>query len=303
MRKLGITAAILTLSFLFQTAICFAGTLEIVDSYPRNGGKGYQPVNCAVKLYFNREITSEDLITNSERVTFKDAENNVIPVRMFLNPKDKTMVLAVVENDLQSNMEYTLTVSGEFALSNKDTLENDHVIKFKTRDVGSDTNAMMGLMIVMMVGMVIFTTRQAKKQAQKDAAEKERINPYKMAKETGKPVEEIIKKTEKERQRRAQEKARRKAPPKKKARKADGDEDEFDDVDYDRLDYELYRDDTVIRVKGPRPISAAGSKYRSGKKAKAEKAAAKKAKAAAAVKHTGTTRPKNQSGKAKNKKK
>jgi len=299
MRKLGIVAAVLTLSVLLQTAMCFAGTLEIVDSYPRDGGTGLQPINCAVKVYFNQEITNEDLMLNTERFTFKDEENNILPSRVFHNPKDPTMVLVVVENDLASNTEYTLTISGDFVLLNNNTLESEKTITFRTRDLGSDTNAMMGLMIVMFVLMMIFTSRQMKKQAEKDAKDK-KVNPYKVSKETGKSVEEIVKKTEKERKRKAELEAKYQKAPKKKRIRDEDEDDDLDDVDeFDLFDY----GNDNKKVKGPRPISAAGSKYRSGKKAKAEREAAKKAKEIAAAKAAGTTKPKHQTGKAKNKKK
>jgi len=303
MRKLGIIAATLALTVLFQTAACFAGTLEIVDSYPRDGGTGLQPVNCAVKLYFNQEISSEDIMVNSERFTFKDAEGNVLPLRVLNNPKDKTMVLVIVENDLESDTEYSLTISGDFVLINNATLESDKTITFKTRNLGSDTNSMMVLMIVMFAAMLFFTSRQMKRQAQKEKEEggkAGKVNPYKVSKETGKSVEEVVKKAEKARQKRAAEEARYKPMKKKKTKST---EEDFDYEEYESLDYESYElDNDNKRVKGPRPISAAGSTYRSGKKAKAEAEARRKAKEMATAKASGTTRPKHQSGKAKNKK-
>ena len=53
------------------------------------------------------------------------------------------------------------------------------------------------MMGVMIVGMVFFTSRSAKKEAEKQRQESkksETVNPYKEAKKTGKSVEEIVRK-------------------------------------------------------------------------------------------------------------
>ena len=61
-----------------------------------------------------------------------------------------------------------------------------------------------GMMVFMVGGMIVFSVvDNKKKQAAKNADDKKApkpINPYKEAKRTGKPVEEIIKKNQKERQ-------------------------------------------------------------------------------------------------------
>jgi len=201
MKKLGIVAVTLMLAALFQTAVCFAGTLTIVNSYPHDGGTGLQPVNCAVKIYFNQDVAGAQFLeTNKACFTITDSENKVQPVTVLHDSKDRTMVLVVLNNTLASDTDYKLTISGDFTATSGDTLVTDRVIHFKTRDLKKDNSTSMIMMVVMFVGILFFSTRQMKKQAKKDAAEgkkEEKVNPYKVSKETGKSVAEIVEKSEK----------------------------------------------------------------------------------------------------------
>ena len=296
MKRLGVIAATLLLFTLFQTAVCFAAGLEIVNSYPRDGGTGLQPVNCAVKIYFNQDVSSADYITaNNNCFSITDPENNELPVTVLHDTKDNTMVLVVLNDVLQSDTEYKLTISGEFTASNGAMLEDDRTITFRTRNLKTDTNTSMVMMVVMFAGILFFSSKQMKRQAKK-AAEKGgdgKVNPYKVSKETGKPVTEIVKKTEKIRKKKADEEAKKRVQEDVYV----ADEDEYDDADI----WEEENDN--IRVRRRRPISEGGSTYRSGKKAKAEAAAKKKAVEEAKRKAMGTTNPKKQSNKSKKKKK
>ncbi|MEG1584536.1 MAG: hypothetical protein RR361_05750, partial [Anaerovorax sp.] len=105
------------------------------------------------------------------------------------------------------------------------------------------------------------------------------------AKETGKPVEEVMAQL-------AKEKAKAEAKAKRRSG-GNGSNEEDDDED----------EEVVVsnnkRVKGPRPISAGGSTYVTGRKAAAEKAKLEAERKALAK----NTNPKNATGKKKNKKK
>lgn len=292
MRRLGIIAAITCLTILLGTATCFAA-LDIVDSYPRDGGGGLQPVNCAVKIFFNQDVSSEKyLMSNSECFRVTDSEGVSQPITVYHDSKDKTMVLVVLNETLQEDARYKLTISGDFTATSGDTLETERTISFRTRNVNTDMTVSMVMMVVMFVGILIFSSRQMKRQAQKEAEEKDqrgKVNPYKVAKKTGKSVDEVVRKTEREKQ--------KKASTGSAGNKSGGAEKEKKEAySYSEVSEEI---EGNRRVKGPRPISAAGSTYLSGKKAKAEAEAKRKAAARAA----GTTRPKNQSAKKRNKKK
>ena len=112
------------------------------------------------------------------------------------------------------------------------------------------------MMFVMFGGMFFFTSRQMKKQQEKNQdtrpVKEEAFNPYKEAKRTGKSVQEVIAAHEKEQ-------AKKAAKAAKKAAKHDAEEE-----------YEEIEDNGNHKVKGPRPISAAGSTFITGRKAEAE---------------------------------
>jgi len=283
-----IIATISILIVLLQATFCFAGNLEIVNSYPHDGGTGFQPVNLAVKLYFNQDVlNSANQEANKDCFKITGPDNKSQPITVLYVPKEEGLVEVVLKNTLEEDTEYKLTISGEFMASSGDTLGSDQTITFRTRSTKNDMKINMVMMGVMFVGIMFFSSRQMKHQMKKDAEEKEKeekVNPYKVSKETGKSVQEIVKKTEKQKQKKALEEAKRKENLEKEEQNPS---------------HEDERDNGNKKVKGPRPILAGGSVYLSGRKAKAEKEAKKLAEARAA----GTTRPKNQKGKSKNKKK
>ena len=289
MRRLGMIIAIIALTML-PALTCFADSLEIVDSYPRDGGTGLQPVNCAVKLYFNQDVSGEKYMTaNSTCFRITGPDKKALPITVLHDSKDTSMVLVVLKDTLAEDTEYKLTISGDFTATSGDMLEKNKTITFRTRSTKNDGKVSMVMMGVMFVGIIIFSSRQMKRQTQKDAEAKEKnakVNPYKVSKKTGKSVEDIVKKEDKIKRKKAAEEAKVKAAAGDN-KETKGHAEEEEEVS------------TNIRVSGPRPISAAGSTYKSGKKAKAEAAAKKKA----AERSAGTTKPKNQQAKKRNKNK
>lgn len=281
-RRIGAIVALTLLMVMMTTSLCFAGTLELEDSYPRNGDKGMQVENSGVKLYFNQNmINKNNEAANLKCVKLTDSKGKKLPLRILYSPKEKGLVLVLVDKQtLLSDSSYKLSVSGDIMAASGDTLGEDVHIKFNTVDTSSSMKANMVMMGIMMVGVIWVSSRSAKRKEEKDkeeAAADDKVNPYKIAKETGKSVEEVVAKDQKEK-----EKQRRKME-KKLAREAK-DDDYYDDDD------EVVNDNK--RVKGARPISAGGSSYITGRKAAAEEAARRKAQA-------GTTKPKNK-GKKKN---
>lgn len=133
-------------------------------------------------------------------------------------------------------------------------------------------------MVLMMVGMIFFTTRSAKKAMEKTEETKDvyvPINPYKEAKRTGKSVEEVV----------AEEK-KRKAKFEAAAAKKHAEEQALIEQ-IKKEEAKKYNK----RVAGRRPISAAGSDYKVKLPTNEPK------------KNSKSTNPKGQSGKQKNSKK
>jgi len=283
MKKLGIVALTIVLMMCLQTVTVFASGLQIVDTHPRNHDTRVFPLNFAVRVYFDQDVSGARYIEqNKDFVVVKDEDGYEHPVMIIYNPDNPRMMLVWLTEELPVNTNFVLTISGGFT-TGTNILGEDFTLRFATRDMQRDMNTSMILMFAFFIVMMIISSRQMKRKAKQEAEEKEknsRVNPYKVSKKTGKPVKEIVAKTEKERRKKEAEEAKRKAE----------EETYFDE---DEENYEEYSDN--YKVAGPKTISAF-STYKSGKKAKAEAEAKKRA-------SQGTTRPKNQSGKAKNKKK
>lgn len=288
MKRAGIILSLTILMILSSFSFCFAQGLELLDSYPKDGSSNSRPESFCVKLYFNEVMSSKTLQKeNQNAFRFTDAKGNELPLRILYESKRPKEIWVLVDKTLESNSSYKLHISGSLTDANGSTLGKDVTIKLNTRNLKTDNTVNMVLMGVMMVGMIFFTSlstkHQLKKQEEEAAAKGEaKVNPYKVAKETGKSVEDIVAKTEKNKAKaKAQAEKRNKGQTQGKtaAGKAEPDWD-------------------TKRVAGPRPIAAAGSTYKTGRKALAEKEKAKEAAKAAA----GTTRPKNATGKSKNKK-
>ena len=151
--------------------------------------------------------------------------------------------------EIKDDASYTLKISKDFKDNDGETLGKNEEITFKTMNQSQNNKVYMIMMVVMMVGMFWFSSRQAKKTAEEYAPEKkeEPFNPYKESKRTGKSVEEVLAEHEKK----VEKENRKKAKKAKKAAKEKAKEKAL---------YEKYGctreqlDPTYFRVKGPRPM-------------------------------------------------
>ena len=284
MRRLGVITVAIVLTMLLQTVVSFASGLQVVDTHPTEGGARVSPINLAIRVNFDRDVSGGyNIPENQGHFVITDPEGERQPVTVLFDPNNPERVLVVLLNDLEPDTEFTLTISGDFT-NGAHFLGDPFVLRFNTRDMARDMNTSMILMFAFLVVMMIISAKQMKSKARKEAEEKEknsRVNPYKVSKRTGKPVTEIVEKDRKYKSKRAEEEAKKK--------------EELAYLDDDNKDDDAWEYSDNYRVAGPKVISEF-STYKSGKKAKAEAEARKKAAA-------GTTKPKNQSGKAKNKKK
>lgn len=289
MKRAGVILSLTIMMILMSFSFCFASGLELLDSYPKDGSNDARPENFLVKLYFNEVMSSDKVQQENENAfRFTDSKGKELKTRILYDEKRPKEIWVLVEQTLKSDASYKLQVSGDLTDANGATLGQDKTIELKMRNINTDNNVNMGLMGVMMVGMIFYSSisakRQVKKQEEEEALKTDaKVNPYKVAKETGKSVEDVVAKTAKEREK-AKAKAEKKGNYKVKSRDTAAPED---DVEKD-----------TKRVTGPKPIAAAGSTYKTGRKEKAEKEKEKAAARAAA----GTTRPKSATGKSKNKK-
>ncbi len=268
MKRIGSILCLAALIVTMTASVCFGAQSLKVESYPENGQKNTSIENMGVKLTFNSEVgDKKSMKKNADCFSITDDKGKKIPIRVFYDPKDSTkmMVLAdavAIANDkdlrIKDNTEYTLHISGDFVDNEGNELGKDTDITFRTLNQSQNTKVYMVMMVIMMGGMFFFTSRQAKKQMEKQQEEsgvkEEPFNPYKEAKRTGKSLEEVIAAHEKE-------VAKREAKAARKAKRNAASDDD---------DYEYEEDNGNYKVKGPRPISAGGSSYITGRKALAE---------------------------------
>lgn len=263
MRKLGRILCLAALIVTLTASICFgAESLQIVEAYPEDGQKNTTIENMCVKLWFNHEMGDKESVkANADCFKLTDDEGKEVPIKVFYHPDDTKQVLVLADTtqklDIKDNTEYTMTVSADLIDNEGHKLGQDAKYTFTTLNQGANTAIYMVMMVAMFGGMFFFASRQMKKQQQEQNKEKqvkeEAFNPYKEAKKTGKSVQEVIAAHEKEQ-------AKKAAKAAKKAAKHGADEDDDEEIE----------DNGNHRVKGPRPISAAGSTFITGRKAEAE---------------------------------
>lgn len=283
MKRLGAILSVALILVMMTASFCFADSFELVSTNPKDGDTNRSIDNFSIKLQFNQPVLNEaNEAANARCVTVRDQEGNRIPVELYYSPKEEGLVMALFnknsnsEISIQEDTEYTVTVSEHFLNAEGDELGQTQTITFKTLNQTRSTRVYMLIMVVMFGGMFFFSNKAMKKEEEKKKDD-DKVNPYKVAKETGKSVEEIVAKEQKK-------KAKKSAADARRTPKNGVHEEEKQDV----------RNPDAKRVKGPRPISAGGSTYITGRKAKAEAAAQ-------AARQKGTTNPKKKSGK-KNKK-
>ncbi len=268
MKKTGIVIIIaLLIVSLFSITAYAEGKFGIAESYPEDGQTNTSVENLGVKLTFTTPVgAKENQEANRKCFELVDSEGKVLESSVYFNPKEPTQVLVLYgtnqkQGPVKGNSEYSLRISGNFMDDAGDTLGKDSTIKFKTLNQSFHTKVYFVMMALMMVGMIFFTSKQAKKQFadQKTGTDtNDTFNPYKEAKRTGKPLAEVIAQHEKE-------VAKREAKAAKEAAK--NAEDDFDEE-------EIEEDNGNYKVKGPKPIAPAGGKTISGRKALAEARAA-----------------------------
>lgn len=268
MKRIGVIVCLIIMAISMLAPACFAANdkaagipgesnFKIVSSTPENGAKGVSVENLSVKIYFNTDMMPTKNIRKANLKQFKlvDEKGKKIPVKVYYSHKEEGLLMVVsdtINNDItiKGDTEYTLKIGKDLQSADGTRLGKKESITFKTLDQSKSTTVYMVMMGVMIVGMVFFTSRSAKKEAEKKkqtSGRHETVNPYKEAKRTGKSVEEIVKKDE---ERKAKE-----AAALAKQREADAELEES-------MNPKMASVSSNKRVSAPRPISAAGSKYK-----------------------------------------
>ena len=251
--------------------------LSIAEFYPKNGATGTALDNMDVKVYFSENVYNKATNQSNKKYVklYNTKTGKEVGTQIAFNEKEKDVMLVLANTDknwnsiIKDNTQYTCEIQSGFVSTSGDTLGETQKTTFTTQNSKTSGYISFGMMGVMVVGMIFMTMREAKKQAREaekkrhgNKAQKETVNPYKVAKKTGKSVEEVVAEDQKKKAREAS-RAKAKAERQKREHKteiADGN----------------------LRVHGPAPISAGGATYKTGRKAIADqkRAEAKKKKAA-----------------------
>lgn len=236
-------------------------SLEILNLYPEDGKTGFQPVNMPVKIVFNKDVSAKaNRARNIKAMKLTTSKGKEIPIKVIFHPDEKDKVMVLAKKDLKNDTEYIFEISDKFVATDGTRLNKTAKTTFSTRDTKKDSRGNMMLMGLMVVGIVLFSVKSAQHQVKKEREKEEKVNPYKIAKETGKSVESVVREDQK---RKAKTQAKKDAEAAKiekerakhKAKNASGKE---------------ILPPNHYAVKAKRPISAAGSTYKSGKKAQLE---------------------------------
>ncbi|MDR2457490.1 MAG: hypothetical protein LBD41_03310 [Clostridiales Family XIII bacterium] len=209
-----------------------AADLNLAKSYPENkdkevkkksffskilsfiSGTGMPISNVGVKLYFSENhekanVTAKNLQeANAKLFQFYGPKNKKLKTKIYFSPKEKNYILAEInigEKTLESDADYKLVIKAGLRSESGSLLKTDEIINFKTVNSNLNNNVYIGLMVVMFAGMfgfMAFKKRRDKRAVlTKDKEKEEKINPYLIAKKTGKPVEQVIKEVEKKKAR------------------------------------------------------------------------------------------------------
>lgn len=279
-----------------EASLVSAGGLQIVSTTPRDGERGKQPQNMAVKFKFSENMMDEAKI-NANKALFevKDATGSAIGFDIVYNAdKYPDELWLILEDTLESNSEYTCTAKAGIASASGSTLASDYTFTFKTRNTKTDNTMSMVLMFVMMGFMMFTTVRSAKKMAEEQAAkakglpvdEDKSVNPYKIAKEKNISLDKANAIVEKEKAKQAKKLAKHEEEKAKYA--ADYDEQVKKFEAEIRAEMEAERRANNYHVKKPASLKAAGGtvpksvlkanrKKREARAKEAAKAASKKA--------------------------
>lgn len=272
---------------------------ELVQSSPEDGTEGVAVDNLSVKITFSKAMKPKNKSirkANEKQFKLKDEDGNRIPVKVYYSEEEEGLLLVAADTfsgknknqKVRGDVRYTLTIGRNLQATDGTTLGEQQTISMKTLNQGRSTAIYMVLMFLMMGGMIFFTVRGSKKDEKKEKEErefKEGVNPYKEAKKSGKSVEEVVAKQSKKKKKK-EEAIRRQ----KEAEAA---------IEAEII--EKIRKEKNKRVAAPKSIEAAGSTLKLKVVSSAGKAV--ETKESVAKTNKGTTRPKNQSGKKKNKKK
>lgn len=258
-KRIGALICLLAFALTMSMSVAFAASeLKIDQVSPEDGAKDMAMENMGYKVYFNQEVYKNKK-KNAKLCTITDNKGKKVPAIVVVNPKEKNVMMVLADTNsrktkIKGKTKYTLTIKPGFKADSGQALGQEFTASFRTLNPSTSMWVSMGMMGVMVVAMVFFTSREMKKQNEKDSPQKHKektVNPYKEAKRTGKSVEEIVAAEEKKKAKQKAKRERQKQENKKEIASSN------------------------IRVSKKRAISEVGLTYKEPKPAKADKSANK----------------------------
>ena len=227
-----------------------ASSLTVEDISPKSDATNMAMENMGFKVYFSEDVYSkENKKANAKCCRIIDNKGKEVPSIVLFSPKEKNLVMVLADTNNKKTMikgktKYTVQIDQNFVSAKGNTLAKQYESSFTTLNPSTSMKISMAMMAVMVVVMVIATKRgltdqnkRREEQAKREKKENAKVNPYKVAKETGKTVEEVVAQEEK---RKAKIAAKRERQKKEKK-------------------VEIASDN--MRVKKRQPVSAAGIDY------------------------------------------
>ena len=282
MKKLAAIIAALVLILASAVSASAAG-LSIVKVTPKDGAKGMQPSNMAVKIKFSEAMDGGETAdaANKDKFVISDPEGKTIDFTIVHSDKYPDELWIVLTGELTSDTEYKVEIKEGIVSAAGNKTAEAKTTTFKTRNVKTDSYISMAFMLVMFGLMFFMGQRETKKQATQtdvyyalEAAKK--LNPYKIAKQKGISLEEAVAYCDKEKAK-AQKAVDKANAEKAKAQAAKEAEMAAAAA---RIEAEMAaaHDASVFKVKGPRSVKEAGGRIprsvRNRSKAKEEAARA-----------------------------
>lgn len=232
MKSMKRAAAVLALMMTLLMAVSsftYASGLELTKITPNDGEEGKQVSNMAIKMTFSAEMaTEENVKANEKNFVIKGADGKTVPFYpVFDAEKYPNDIWLILEADLASDSEYTVTIKGDLKSVDGQTLGEDVTSTFFTRNTRTDSNVSMlltfGMMGVMFYSTSKMTKKATEKQKEVQGDPEMELNPYKIAKEKNISVQEAVAIVEKE-------KAKAEKANKKAVKKAEAVEERYDDT-------------------------------------------------------------------------
>ena len=150
MKKIGIrkTAAVLALIMGMMMAagsFVYAEGLELTNITPTDGETGKQITNMAIKMTFSEKMaTEENVKANSNHFVVKDTGGKTLEFYpVYDEEKYPNDIWLILEEDLVSDTEYEVVISGDVRSVDGHTLGEEITSTFKTRNTKTDNNISM----------------------------------------------------------------------------------------------------------------------------------------------------------------